>query len=253
VITDTEALKDFLVLKLKDISKNDFEDEGILKITSRDAEDRSQIAGVLSSVIEEHYSDKLIMKIVNHNYFYLNSYEKKKIYEKAVKTAKGENIELIKNSIGEYLETTDEIVLDGFVNFRLAEYIKRLERIVGISADEYVIEREYEEFISLLKTFSMMQSPEYETMHIVSENGQYRLYDEALSDITMKCMSEFMCGAEENMTTDDLLISILISAAPESICIHKEERIKNQELLTTIEKVFDGRVVKCNSCILCGG
>ena len=45
------------------------------------------------------------------------------------------------------------IVLSGFINFRLHNYRKLLEQLVDLSVNEFIIEREYLEFVSLLRIY----------------------------------------------------------------------------------------------------
>ena len=67
----------------------------------------------------------------------------------------------------------------------------------------------------------------------------YTVLDENNEDITEKCIADFG-GVEETPyeNFDDLLISVLITLAPEKIVIHNGENIKNRELFDTIKRVF---------------
>ena len=45
------------------------------------------------------------------------------------------------------------MILTGLINFRLSNYLKILDYIVDISVNELVVDREYKEFINLLKAY----------------------------------------------------------------------------------------------------
>ena len=43
------------------------------------------------------------------------------------------------------------MILDGFVTFRIKEYIEKIDELVDEGVNKYIVEKEYAEFISLLK------------------------------------------------------------------------------------------------------
>ena len=115
-------------------------------------------------------------------------------------------------------------------------------------------EREYEEFIRLLKYFVSIQENRPPAVNVlVRAEGVYELFDSNGRNITKKCLMEFL--TDENVISevnfDDLLISMLITLAPKKIIVHGSEKITNKELFLTIERVFEGEVVICKKCSLC--
>ena len=62
---------------------------------------------------------------------------------------------------------TDEGFLDGFVNFRLKNYVKSLEEIVDYSVQQYIIEKEYNDFINLLKLYIDSKAPELPFVNLI--------------------------------------------------------------------------------------
>jgi len=51
---------------------------------------------------------------------------------------------LISSKVSQYLQNEKELALEGFVTFRLGEYVKRLEIEVERSIRQYFVERQYE-------------------------------------------------------------------------------------------------------------
>ena len=45
------------------------------------------------------------------------------------------------------------MILSGFINFRLKDYIEVLEYLVDLSVNNFIINREYDKFISLLRDY----------------------------------------------------------------------------------------------------
>ena len=219
--------------------------------------------------ILQNYEKKLLDKIINTHYFYFLNYEKAKIIDKALRRLEMEEddaaslrVDIIREKLEEYLSlerpATDNILaskgaVEGFVRFRLREYYSVLETVVDDAAQEFLIEREYEEFIGLLKYFVEISESKLPILHIVPADCGYTFLDHNKRDITNECLSDFLlpiegvCGpfviAEDNINYDDMLISTLIMLAPARILWHAAE--ESTEIATTVKKIFEDRLELC--------
>lgn len=223
------------------------------------------VSNALADFIIRQYEEKLIARIINSNYCYFNSAERKEILNLALKLVRNDDKNFLNSlfqirrrnviirKLLDYFESSNSLILDGFVNFRLKDYIKDLEEIVEKAVDEFLMEREYREFIRLLRYFVEIQEPKVDVVHvIVSYDNKYILLDEHKNEITNECIREFaneISAGEINY--DDLLVSSLITLAPKKIIIHSLGQFKNKELLETIKNVFSGRVGICSGCEAC--
>ncbi len=226
---------------------------------------KTYISNALADYIIRQYEERLLTRIINGNYCYFNSVERKEILSRALNIIRNEDKTLI-NSIFQirrrnvivrrlmdYFENSNNIILDGFVNFRLKEYIKDLEEVIDKAVDDFLMDREYKEFIRLLRYFVDIQEPKIDTVHvIVAYDNRYVLLDETKKEITNECVQEYVNEiAEGDINYDDLLVSSLITFAPRKIMIHCSGQFRNKELLETIKNVFSGRVVLCQGCDVC--
>ncbi len=147
---------------------------------------------------------------------------------------------LISAKIAEYLRSTDKITLEGFVTFRLGDYVKNLEVEVERSIRQFFVERQYEEYINLLTTFVRMQVPRVPELHVfVQKNGSYKVEGTKPFEIPEDVISGF--GIQSNdpvINDDDFMIGFLLTCAPVRIFIHNSMLFKNKELLNTIRIVF---------------
>lgn len=223
------------------------------------------VSNALADFVIQQYEEKLLSRIIKCNYGYFNSADKKEILNISLKIIRNDDKvffntlfqirrrNLIVKKLMEYFESSSSIILDGFVNFRLKEYIKELEDIVDEAVDDFLIEREYKEFIRLLKYFVEIQDPKFSVVHVIIEyDDKYVLLDEKRQEITNECIQEFVTEiSETEISHDDLLVSSLITLAPRNIIVHNWERFKNRKLLDTIKSVFSGKVVLCNGCEVC--
>jgi putative sporulation protein YtxC len=113
-----------------------------------------------------------------------------------------------------------------------------------------VAEREYNEFIRLLRYFVEIQECKIETVHLFqSQDGKYLLYDKNNNHISSEYFDELKSDIlDDTINYDDLLISTLITISPQNIVIHEIESFKNKELIQTIINVFTDRITICNKC-----
>lgn len=227
---------------------------------------KTYISNALADYIIRQYEERLLSRIINGNFCYFNAAEKKEILGRSLSIIRNEDKTFINSlfqirrrnviirRLMEYFDNSNNIILDGFVNFRLKEYIRDLEDVVDKAVDDFLTDREYREFIRLLRYFVDIQEPKIDTVHvIVSYNNKYILLDGSKKEITNECIQEYVneiSGGEINY--DDLLVSSLITFAPRKIVIHNSTgQFRNKELMDTIKNVFFGRVIFCQGCDLC--
>jgi putative sporulation protein YtxC len=223
------------------------------------------ISNALADYIIRDYEEKLLVRIINNNYCYFNVMERKDILQKAMSLIKNEDRNflnslykirrrnLIVRSLMDYLNNSNNIILDGFVNFRLKGYIRELEEVADKAVDDFLMDREYREFIRLLRYFVEIQEPKLETVHVIVRcDNKYTLFDDNKKEITNECIQEYVNEiSETEINYDDLLVSSLITFAPKKVVIHCNGQFRNKELMETIKNVFLGKVLICQGCDIC--
>lgn len=226
---------------------------------------RLHISYALADHIIRQYEEKLLSRIINSNYCYFTNGEKKEILQFALRSIHNEEKNFLKELYGkrrrnlivhklmEYLESSSSIILDGFVNFRLKDYVKDLEELVDKAVDDFLMDREYKEFIRLLRYFVDIQNSSFKVIHIIrGYEDKYLLLDEDRKEITSEAVLDFISDMPEGeISNDDMLVSTLITLAPKRIIIHGGDGFKNKELLATIKNVFFGKVTLCGGCEIC--
>lgn len=227
---------------------------------------RYYVANALSDVILGDCERRLILKMVRDNYSYFTDDERQAIYYLTLEhlnsrpgadgvdpfpriARKGR----VLARLTEYLENSSNVILEGFITFRLREYMDELDLAVDRAVDDFLLEREYREFIRLLKYFVDAQEPKIDEVHVVmSGKDSFRLVDSQLNIINDAHLEEFVAEMVENdINHDDLLISALITIAPRHITLHCTPETKGRESIQTITSVFAGRVDFCDGCALC--
>jgi len=219
----------------------------------------SHVAGIITDLIINKWQNKLLKDIIRENYYYFDEQEKGTIYDFAQKKLDlcNENMEsnrlLILHKLSEYLSVNNNLVIDGFIRFRLKEYVSQLYEVADRAVDDFLIEREYKEFIELLRYFVEIQEPRADLVNVVLRtDGIFQLYDEANQAINSDYLRDFMIDLVENeINYEDLLISALITIAPKKIKFHTGNGELPESTISTIQSVFVGRVSECSGCPLC--
>lgn len=151
------------------------------------------------------------------------------------------------------LDSQSVFDIEGFLRFRAHDYKEEVDKAVSYIVDEHIIEKEYTEFIELLKHFVDSQKPRLNTLHVgITRQGKFNLYNEEGDKITHQFMDEisFTEGSHE-LSYEDMLVSALIAVAPRQIVLHVRYE-GYRDTLQTIVKVFEGRVSYCTGgCSIC--
>ncbi|HMM21160.1 MAG TPA: putative sporulation protein YtxC [Selenomonadales bacterium] len=222
------------------------------------------IAQTLADVIVSREEPALLRRIVDHNYHYLGEQERTRVLEAArsMLESGGEMTcgdfgrlarrNIILSRLNEYLDTHHELVLDGFVAFRLKDYRERLGEVVDKAVDRYMMDMEYQEFIRVLRYFVDVQEAQVEEVHVIIGDGEtFKIRDAKGKVISNHYLESFMLRSTEDINYEDLLISALITIAPRNVMLHISGTPQEQGVVQTIQHVFEGRVMTCDGCEIC--
>lgn len=208
---------------------------------------------LIGEVVIEFYEEKILKQLINYNYFYFDEYEKNKILENCMQLIEPEmyNTKLLDNkNIKEYVKENKAMVLDGFVYFRLKAYLEYLDEVVDSGVNQFVIEKEYREFISLLRVYVESKVPEYNLLHLIYINGESILLDEKRNIVSV---SENIYNAKYlsdiSFSSNDFALNTLLCLIPRRIEIHLID--DEDEFINTLKLIFEGRVTICKDCDIC--
>ncbi|WP_027365525.1 putative sporulation protein YtxC [Desulfotruncus alcoholivorax] len=218
-----------------------------------------RVAGVISNLIVNSWQEILLKDIIRENYYYFDEDEKGAIYDYARKKINNNNkIKeryrlVILQKLTEYLSANNNLIIDGFIRFRLKDYINQLYDVADQAVDDFLMEREYKEFIELLRYFVEIQEPKADLVNVVlRDDGVFKLYDEKNQPINSDYLRDFMIDLVENeINYEDLLISALITIAPREVRFHSGNGELASSTVNTIKSVFVGRVSECGGCSIC--
>lgn len=215
------------------------------------------ISNILYEIVIAKYKEKEMFQFLTETYFFLKHDEILEVEEKIMKILLKKDqpkddifiycnnkINNILEKIQSCIEENREININGFLTFRMRELREDIEDIIEKVVEGYMIEKEYKEFIKLLKYFVDIQESKIERVNIyVLKDSRYKItdgYDEDIFTVFLKDLSDCRLGIDANM--EDIIISGLITNAPKSINIYGKDNCRNKEFIDTIINVFGDRV-----------
>ena len=196
------------------------------------------ISNILYNIVIEKYREKELFNFLTETYFFLKQEEILEVEEMIMKVLRSEEnlkdekmifciskINSIIEKIKTCLEENEEINIKGFITFRMKELREDIEDIVDKVVEEYMVEKEYKEFVKLLKYFVDIQESKIEKINIyIHEGGGYVLKDGYGNDIFGDFMKELSeCRIDTEAEIEDIIISGLITNAPKQVIIHHKE------------------------------
>ena len=216
-----------------------------------------RVASILTDTIIEFYQEKLLKRILEYNYFYFTSSEKKKILSLAKDFIADDDLSSEDNYFSiyypflDYITENKSIVLDGFVNFRLQTYMKNLDYIIDISVNKFLIEKEYNEFIDILKMYVAYTPFNSPLVHLVYCNGESTLLDIDKKVIpTDDAIFQAKYLSDITFSSNDYALNTLLNLTPKKIIIHLVN-YTGDEFINTIKLIFEDRYEICTDCKIC--
>ena len=216
---------------------------------------KSKVMNILARLIFNQLSYLWLKKILQLNYGYFDREEHQEILVYACKLLTSCPRSLyhsVYRALADHLITNNQINLEGFVRFRTKDYWHFLCKTVDSAVDAYLIHREYQEFIKLLRYFVELQEPKVEMVNVIIGNSdRFKILDQDCNLIEMDYLEGIILEIGHNeLDFEDLLISALISIAPAKIILHicQASSRAGQTILSIFGK---NRVLFCDDCVIC--
>ena len=218
----------------------------------------SKLSNILSFLVIDELEDSILEKILLQNYFYFNYDERKEILNYYYSILSDDYYEKFEskfsslyNSFFEYISENKCLVLNGFLNFRINGYYKILNEIIIESVNLYLMEKEYKEFISLLRFYINSQASNSNIIHLICNSNENMLIDENKNIINIHdeiFNSKYL--SDITFSSNDYILNTLLNLLPKKIYIHLLDNSTN-EFITTLQLVFENRVELCVDCDIC--
>jgi len=216
------------------------------------------ISNSITKAIIEYLEEQIIYSNISLNYFYFNTYEKKKILENTLNLLEEEKnskqrYDYINNEVFKNLLSSHSLYLQGIINFKLSNYINFLNTQVDVAVNKFLIDKEYLEFVNILKLYIKSEAENSKTEHV------HLIYKDKISIITddnnniisyNDNLRKAKYISDISFSSNDLALNTLLNLIPKSITIHLVDGYSD-EFINTLKLIFQEKVKICEACDIC--
>ena len=208
----------------------------------------NELANNLVSLILNFYEENLLKSIIKSNYFYFSESEQDIVLDKCLNYLTDKStveyqvrIEHIYISALKYITNNKSMILRGFILFRLSNYMKILDYVVDTFVNELVVDREYKEFINLLKSYVNSKPSNINTVHFIYKNTSSILLDNKHKKIPFTDdLANLNYISDVSFSENDIVLNTLLTLLPQKIIIHLEK--EPDEFIKTLICIFENRI-----------
>lgn len=214
----------------------------------------SSISKLLSYLVLDLYENLIIKKLIDFDYFYFAPDEQQSIYEICIDNLNYEDsfdrYHILETSFFEYLSNHKSINLNGFISFRLYNYVKYVNTLIDMCVNKFIIDKEYSEFVNLLKTYVSSSENVSDKIHLIYKNKESILLDKSKNIIPVNNnVFNVHYLSDITFSSNDYALNILLTLLPRDLYIHLID--EEDEFINTLKLIFDKRVHLCNDCDIC--
>lgn len=219
-----------------------------------------EISEILANLVIDLYLENIINKIISSEYFYFDKMERTQIANNTFDDLyddeesvypKEKSCRLLCNDFYEYLDANKSIVLNGFMTFRIKNFIEVLVEQVDKSVNKFLVEREYTEFITLLRMYINTEPSSCDIIHLIYYNSKPLLLDKDKNIIEIdENLFNAKYLSDITFSSNDYALNTLLTLLPKKIYIHLIDNTID-EFITTLKLIFENRVVYCTDCAIC--
>jgi len=214
---------------------------------------RKRIAAVVAKLVVQRWEPGLLGDIIAHECPELSA-EERRLLVRRVRRHRGARKlrqELVRQRAEEVLADHDGIIIDGFVRFRLHDYLEGLRAAACQALNDYLLEKEYHQFIQLLRSFVDARPGTQRLVHVVWRlDGGFQLFDRYRQSLGPGGAQEGLL--EEDWGGDEVLVGTLVALAPREVVLHHPPGT-GRPAWRILGEVFRGRLRECYGCALCTG
>ena len=203
-------------------------DGAVLKIRSHRAE--TFAAEALCSVLGRDLRCFALAEVVDA--LPLSLSDKQRVLADALEAAAcREEREVLKQKLQAYLAGHRTLVLEGFLRFRMQEFLMLWELAVDQAAAKVLMQKEYDELIETLKRFVDGRESRVASLSVcIHTDGTITLSDD--NDVHIEYVD---CAP-------DGILNLLVNMAPLKLCVYDLSGEEKNRLTEAIVKVFGDRV-----------
>lgn len=256
-------LKSFENMNLDDIyisirKFNHFNNIIIHNKNKENAKFLTYISNTITKTIINYFEKDLIFNIINLNYFYFNSQEKKKILDNTLNLISdnknyNKRYDYINNEIFKKINSNHSFYLQGFINFNLEVYMDFLNTQIDSAVNKFLIDKEYLEFVNILRLYIKSESKNSKTehLHLIYRDKTSIIIDDNKSIVSCNDnMKKAKYVSDISFSSNDFALNTLLNLIPKKITLHLVDGYPD-EFINTLKLIFQDKVITCEDCDIC--
>ena len=212
----------------------------------------SCISDLLTCLIFDNFEYDLLKKVSLQNYFYFDSLEINnvlQICEDILCDSDDFSFEnrynILFDSLYSHISSNNKLYLNGFLFFQNKKYFKFLEDTVDLAVNKFIIEREYLEFISLLKIYINSHSSSTGLVSLYYNPSKPTLFDENNNIIDVKDDAfDMKYLSDISFSSNDYILNALLTLIPKKLIVHLSNGFKD-DFINTLSLIFENRITIC--------
>lgn len=216
------------------------------------------ISNIVTKAVLLFFENDIIKNVISLNYFYFSGLEKNKIFEQCMKLLNNQEdssarYDMINNKLFEYISTHHSLFLQGFLDFRLPDYQTFMNEKVDLAVNQFIIDKEYTEFINILRLYIRSESAASNTPHlhlIYRHHHSVIINDEKEIVACNDNIAKAKYISDISFSSNDLALNTLLNLLPKRITVHLVDSYPD-EFINTLELIFQDRVTLCENCDIC--
>lgn len=212
----------------------------------------SSISDLLTCLVFDNFEYELLKKVTLKNYFYFSPLETNKVLDiceeilcDSSQFSFENRYNILFDHFYEHISSNKKLYLNGFLYFQNKKYFKYLEETVDLAVNKFIIEREYLEFISLLKFYINSHSSTTEIVRLYYNTSKPIMFDENNNIIDVKAEPFNMKYLSDiSFSSNDYILNALLTLIPKKIIIHLSDNTID-EFINTLSLIFENRITIC--------
>ncbi len=228
-------------------------------------ENHDELAEILCTFVFEDWIRACLETRLSKGHSYLNEDEREYLALVEIHNIKTESHTYAGHSLPQWrsiilgtfqsmINAMQPVDIEGVLRFRLKGFIDEISNRLEDNVQQFLADKEYEEFVSMLRYILESQTQSNQVMHVYCSKERVWICDakgELVRDTDVAKAVELASDGED-MNAEDLAMSILITRSPSEIIIHDLfPGAPWPSFPETVEKVFSGRAKKCGGCSTC--
>ena len=209
----------------------------------------STISDLLTCLIFDNFEYELLKKILLQNYFYFDSIEINKVINiceeilcDSEEFSFEDRYQILFDNFYNHISSNNKLYLNSFLFFKNKNYFKFLENTLDLAVNKFIIEREYLEFISLLKIYINSHSSGVNLVRLRYNNSTPTLFDENNNIIDVKDDSfDMKYLSDISFSSNDYILNALLTLIPKKIVVHLSDNSMD-EFINTLSLIFENRI-----------